>query len=85
MKTIKMTALILGALLLTACSKVSLENYEKIKRGMPVAEVEAILGAPSSCDETLGVRNCLWGSEKSNISVTFAGDKVLNMGHVGIN
>ncbi len=85
MNTGKKIAILATALLLTACSKVTLDNYNKLKRGMTTAEVEAIIGSPTSCSETLGVRNCIWGDDKSNITVTFAGDKALNMGHAGIN
>ncbi len=74
-----------AAMLLSACSKVTLENYNKLKRGMEKAEVEAIIGAPSSCSETLGVQSCMWGTEQSNITITYAGNKVLNLGHTGIN
>lgn len=81
----RIAGVVLAMLLLAGCSKVSLDNYNKLERGMDRAEVEKILGSPTSCDEALGVRNCIWGTEKSNITVTFAGTKVLNMGHTGIN
>lgn len=49
-------ALVLAAVALTAagCSKLTPENYAKLKVGMSYNEVTAILGGPSSCDDTAG-------------------------------
>lgn len=84
MKKLGIAATAVAALLLAGCSKVTMDNYSKLERGMEAAEVEAIIGAPSECSETLGVRNCLWGDENSNISVTYAGSKVINMSATGL-
>ncbi|WP_416243200.1 hypothetical protein ACLSSQ_15730 [Azospira sp. APE16] len=64
-------------LALAACSKVTLENYGKLKMGQKYEEVTAIIGEPSHCDETLGVRSCAWGSEQQGITVNFFGGQVV--------
>jgi outer membrane protein assembly factor BamE (lipoprotein component of BamABCDE complex) len=65
------------ALLALACSKVTAENYAKIKSGMEYTEVTSILGNPASCDDVIGFKSCRWGDEKSHIIVRFAGDAVI--------
>jgi hypothetical protein len=67
-------------LLLSACSKATPANYEKIKSGMSPDEVHAILGKP---DDVSGggignftVSTETWKGSKNVIEVTFAGDKV---------
>lgn len=68
-------ALSLLAMLL-GCSKLTVENYSKIKMGIEYGAVVAILGKPDNCSETLFVRNCVWGNEQRNITVNFVGGKV---------
>ena len=67
------------ALLLIAvgCSKLTLDNYAKLKVGMSYSEVTALFGSPASCDDMAGFRSCTWGDEKRHVSVRFAGDKVV--------
>lgn len=64
-------------LALLGCSKLTLENYNKIEPGMSFDEVTGLIGQPDKCDDVMGVRNCSWGDEKRFINVTFAGSKVL--------
>lgn len=64
-------------LLLLGCSRITLENYNKIGVGMSYDEVTALIGSPDRCDDVMGVRNCLWGDEKRAINVSFVGGKVL--------
>lgn len=64
-------------LLLTGCSKITLENYDKLKTGMSYEAAIAILGTPSTCDEVLGVKNCRWDHPPSHIAVSFLGGKIL--------
>ena len=69
---------ILLSVCLAACnSKVSLDNYNKLRVGQPFEEVKQILGDPARCDETLGVRTCLWGDEQRSISINFVAGQVL--------
>lgn len=72
------TILTLGVLLLAlGCSKLTLDNYNKITTGMSYEEVTQLIGSPDSCDDVMGVRNCVWGDEKRSVSVSFLGGKVL--------
>jgi len=58
-----------------ACSKVTRENYDKLKMGMEYDEVTALLGNPNNCTESMGIKNCIWGSETKYIKINFLGDK----------
>ena len=69
---------VLLSFFLTACnSKLSLDNYNKLRVGQPFEEVKQLLGDPARCDETLGVRTCLWGDEQRSISINFVAGQVL--------
>jgi Domain of Unknown Function with PDB structure (DUF3862) len=63
--------------MLIGCSKLTMENYSKIKMGVEYSEVVKILGKPDNCSDALFVRSCVWGNEQKNITVNFVGDKVL--------
>jgi hypothetical protein len=71
--------LILPVLLamLLGCSKLTPENYGKIRPGLTYDAIIAILGKPDTCSGALFVKNCVWGNEQKNITVNFVGDKVL--------
>ena len=72
------TVMAMGLLLVVlGCSKLTLENYNKITAGMSYEEVTQLIGSPDSCDDVMGVRNCTWGDEKRSINVSFLGGKVL--------
>ncbi len=62
---------------LAACSKVTAENYDKLKSGQSYDEVKGLLGDPARCDETLGMRVCRWGDDKRSINVNFVGGKAV--------
>ncbi len=64
-------------LVLLGCSKLTLENYNKITVGMEYDEVTQLIGKPESCNDVMGIRNCIWGNEKRSANISFAGDKVL--------
>ena len=69
--------LISTLLLLTACSKLTNENYEQLKAGMSQEEVEAVLGSPDACSDSLATK-CTWGDENGkHISVRFVADKAV--------
>jgi len=67
-------------LLLAACSKVTQENYSKIREGMTEPEVQAILGSPSesSTATVLGISgtSSKWVSGDAVISIRFVNGKV---------
>ncbi|MFC0117345.1 DUF3862 domain-containing protein [Pseudoalteromonas xiamenensis] len=73
MKKYLVIALALG---LAACSKVNIENYNKIKVGMDKTEVEQVLGSADKCEEKTLHTNCVWGNESQNITINFVSDKV---------
>lgn len=75
MKSIATLAAML--LLIAGCSKLTAENYAKIKMGMPYGEVTSILGKPASCDDMAGFKSCRWGDDKANVTVRFAGEAVI--------
>ena len=70
-------AFLVSTCLLASCSRVTAENYAKIKSGMEYKEVTRILGNPASCDDIVGFKSCQWGDAKSHITVRFAGDAVI--------
>jgi len=72
-------------LMLAGCSKLTLEHYNKIAVGMPYDDVTALIGAPASCDDVLGLRHCSWGDEKRSVNVTFAGGKVMLFSSSNLN
>ena len=69
--------LLAALIVLSACSRVTAENYNKLKTGQTYDEVRALLGEPARCDETLGLRACRWGDDKSFIVVNFVGSKAV--------
>lgn len=73
----KQFLLALSALvLLTACGKINSENYQTIELGMDYSEIETLLGSPTECDETLGIKQCQWGDDSKYINVKFVASKV---------
>jgi hypothetical protein len=77
---IKLVVLVIcmfSLLALTGCSKVSKENYDKIKIGMSYEEVVGILGKPDTCEEPImKTKSCMWGSSDKQIKIKFAADIV---------
>ncbi|MCO7187748.1 MULTISPECIES: DUF3862 domain-containing protein [unclassified Pseudoalteromonas] len=73
MKKILTLTLFLG---LAACSKVSMENYDKIEVGMDKTELEQLLGSADQCEEKTLHTNCTWGNNSKHIKVTLVSDKV---------
>ncbi|CAH9060581.1 hypothetical protein PSECIP111951_02311 [Pseudoalteromonas holothuriae] len=73
MKKLLVTAAILT---LVGCSKVNIENYNKVTVGMDKTEIEAILGSADNCEEKTLHTNCIWGNEDQHIKVTLVSEKV---------
>ena len=72
------TFLLLGLMLtLLGCSKLTLENYDKIAVGMSYDEVTRLIGPPDQCDDVMGVRSCRWGDDKRSVHVNFVAGQVL--------
>jgi len=72
------------AVMLAGCSKLTAENYARIKIGMEYSQVVGILGTPDSCSEALFVKSCLWGNDTRNITVNFVADKAMLSGSKNI-
>jgi len=77
---IKLVVLVIcmfSLLALTGCSKVSKENYDKIKIGMSYEEVVGVLGKPDTCEEPImKTKSCMWVSSDKQIKIKFAADIV---------
>jgi hypothetical protein len=74
LKTLPGAALLL---LVLGCSPLTQENYSKITVGMSYDEVTTLIGKPDSCDDVMGVRNCMWGDETRSVQVGFVAEKAL--------
>jgi len=60
------TVLAMGLwLLMVACSKLTIENYNQVTAGMRYEEVTQLLGKPHACDDVMGVRNVVAKSHGS--------------------
>jgi hypothetical protein len=76
-----LTLPIIMALLLSACgSKISQENFNKIKDGMAEADVVNILGEPTE-SSSMGVAglsgsSSTWKKDKTSITIQFVNGKV---------
>jgi len=62
---------------LTGCSKLTRENYDKLKAGMTSEEIEKILGKADVCRKGLGAKSCTWGNDVKNIKIRFVSDKMV--------
>jgi len=79
------TIMIFVSLIIFACSKVTQENYEKIKLGMSYEEVIDILGKAQECDSSIGMTNCRWESNGKYIQIQFIADKVVLFSAKGLS
>jgi len=66
-------------LLGAGCSKLSKQNYDRIKVGMEYKDITVILGDTATCDAAMGAKSCTWGDEQKNITAKFVADKVVFM------
>jgi hypothetical protein len=73
----RMICLIMLVCLLSGCTRLSQENYDKLKMGMTYEEVVSILGKPDTCSDTLVAKSCMWGNEQKNIKISFFGNKII--------
>ncbi|TAH48967.1 MAG: outer membrane protein assembly factor BamE [Betaproteobacteria bacterium] len=77
MRTHTAAATLLATLALMACSKLTPENYDRLKPGMSYLQVKAILGDPANCSDLLTVKTCTWGDDTRYINVNFVADQVV--------
>ena len=66
------------------CSKITQENYNKLKIGMEYNEVLKILGKPDHCESVLSMKNCIWEESSKSITIKIAANKVVFMSSHGI-
>lgn len=89
-KKILPATLLCGALVLwfvlpmAGCSKITQENYSRIKVGMEYAEVVAIVGKPANCSSVFNATTCTWGNERRSIDISFIADKVVFLAGQGL-
>ena len=83
---LKHFTLIAAVLLLASCSKLTMENYQKVKVGMKYDDVVALIGTPESCKEDLGTRRCVWGDEDGDkyIKINFISEAAVMFSHKGL-
>jgi hypothetical protein len=83
MKKLRTPFLALAALLLvTACSRLTEDNLQKVQNGMTTDQVKAILGDPTSSDTSsaLGIvsgTTYTYHTSSSDVKITFVNDKVI--------
>lgn len=66
-----------AVLFIAACSKLTPENYAKLKVGMDYAEVVKIIGDPGECSAVLNAQNCQWKDGDKEVQVKFVAEKVI--------
>ena len=65
------------SLAIMGCSKVTQENYDRIKSGMTYEEVKKILGDPTNCESGLGIKSCVWQHGEKKIDIKILADQVI--------
>jgi hypothetical protein len=68
--------------LVTACSRLTEDNLQKVHNGMSTADVKAILGEPTSSETSsaLGIvsgTTYAYHTDSSDVKITFVNDKVI--------
>ena len=71
-------------LMLGGCSKITKENYDKIKVGMPYEEVLKLIGKPEGCSEALGISSCKWKSGSAVVEISFISNQVTIVSSKGL-
>lgn len=60
-----------------ACSRLTPENYAKLKVGMSYDDTKSILGTADRCSDAVGVKSCTWGDDARYVRVNFVAEKVI--------
>lgn len=63
--------------IISSCSKINRENYDKLEIGMDYSKVIEIIGKPDECKAILNAKNCTWGKAPKTISIKFIENKVI--------
>jgi uncharacterized spore protein YtfJ len=82
MKYFSSTLLAVAALvLITACSRLTQDNLQKVHNGMTTADVKTVLGEPTDAQtkSVLGISTTTftYHTGTSNVAITFIDDKVI--------
>ncbi len=80
----RIIVVVLFLLALSACSKVTRENYQKLELGMSWQEVVRLLGEPDRCEALLNAKSCVWQAGDKSITVRFIGDEVILFSSEGL-
>lgn len=74
-----------AALLISACTKLTKVNYDKLEMGMNLQEVESVLGSHDNCSSALGTQSCLWGDENGKyVKVSFVAGAAVTFSSDGL-
>ncbi len=84
-KTFFSSLLLLVAVGLTGCDRVTAENYNKLEVGMPYDEVVGILGDPTECSAIVNTKSCRWGKDDKYIDAKIMGESVIFLSSKGVN
>lgn len=80
MKAIKILAIGAIALAISACSKVTEDNYRQLENGMTLADVETIIGKADVMESTslagISTTRAEWHGKDGTISIRFIEEKV---------
>ena len=66
------------------CSKLTTENYDRLRIGMAYEEVVNLLGNPDRCEGAVGFKDCTWGNPTRHINVKFGGNSAIFFSSTGI-
>ncbi len=80
--------LLLSVTMLTACAlqpeTVTLENYAKLKLGMPYEAVVEILGVPYQIQPFMGIEQCTWVNGERHIHAKFIFNRAIYYSSKGL-
>lgn len=71
-------------LAIAACSKLTPDNYAKLKVGMGYTEVVNIVGKPNECSAILNAQSCQWKDGDREVQVKFVSEKVVFLSSKGL-
>lgn len=71
-------------LTLTACDRITAQNYDKLEVGMPYDEVVSVLGEPTECSAVVNTKSCRWGKGDKYIDAKVVGDSVIFLTAKGV-
>ncbi len=68
---------------LTACDKLTQENYDKLGIGSSYEEAVDILGEPE-CESVVNTKSCQWGDDSKYIKARIIGDSIVFLTSKGL-